>query len=155
MKQSTERLDLEMDNRLTEFADQVMEGKMDQTDSNADEELLGLEKTILRLNHSLPPVSMDESAIKQMQVRLNARMRREARETRPPFWKEWFFSPARLQFWAGAAAVGLLVLLVVFLPLSAGNGSTAGAALKPIGSTVLVAALVTGVLYIFWIMRRK
>ncbi|MCE9646669.1 MAG: hypothetical protein K8S20_11785 [Chloroflexi bacterium] len=155
MKQSTERFDPERDNRLTEFTDQVMEGKMEQPDSNADDELLGLEKTILRLNHFLPPVSLDESAIKQMQVRLNARMRREVRESRAPFWKKWFSYPARPQLLAGVVTAGLLILLVVFLPLSAGDGSTAGAALKPIGSTVLVAAVVAGVLYIFWIMRRK
>ena len=46
MKQGYERFDLTQADRLTKFVDQVLEGKMKQTESNVDDELLGL---ILRL----------------------------------------------------------------------------------------------------------
>lgn len=156
MKQNKDLLDQEQDGRLAEYADRVMDGKMKQTESNVDDELLGLEQTILRLNHSLPPVSLDDATVKQMQVRLNARIRREAQEVKQPFWKKWFATQNRPQFGFAFAAVALLLLLTVFAPsLGATGSSTTGTALTPMNNMVVVGVLVAGILVILWFMRRK
>lgn len=155
MKQGNERFDLTQADRLTEFVDRVLEGKMKQTESNVDDELLGLEKTILRLNQSLPPVSLDEAAVKQMHVRLNTRIRREAAEVKQSFWKRWFSSQSRPQLGITFAAVVLLIVLVLMSPLVLVNSSSAGAALISMGNVVVIAALVGGIVLILWMMRRK
>ncbi len=156
MKQNNNHLDLQQDNRLADFADRVMEGKMKQSESNADDELLGLEQTLLRLNQSLPSVSLDDATVKQMQVRLNARIRRETQEAKQPFWTKWFSIQGRSQFGFGLAAVALLILLAVISPsLTTGSSSTTGTALTPMNNMFVIGLLVGGILVIFWFMRRK
>jgi len=114
MKQSNERFNQLQDDRLSDFADQVAQGKMKQAESSTDDELLGLENTILRLNRSLPPVSLDDATIKQMQVRLNARIRRAAQEAKPSFWEKWFSPVLRPQTGFALVVVALLVKLAIF-----------------------------------------
>ena len=156
MKQTNDRFDVEQDNRLADFVDQVLEGKMKQAESNVDDELLGLEQTILRLNQSLPPVSLDEATVKQMQVRLNARIRRESQEVKQPFWVKWFSSQTRPQLGFAFAAIALLIFLFVGTPLlSTDSSSTTGTALTPMNNMVVAGVLVGGILVIFWLMRRK
>jgi len=154
MKQSKDRFYLQED-RLAQFADQVLEGKMKQPESNVDDELSDLEQTILRLNQSLPPVSLDEATVKQMAVRLNARIRREAQEIKPTIWNKWFSSPLSRQTGIIFGAVVLLILLVLVVPLFTTNGSSTATALTPINNLVVAGALVGGILFIFWVMRRK
>ena len=156
MTQTNDRFDVEQDNRLADFVDQVLEGKMKQAESNVDDELLSLEQTILRLNQSLPPVSLDEATVKQMQVRLNARIRRESQEVKQPFWVKWFSSQTRPQLGFAFAAIALLIFLFVGTPLlSTDSSSTTGTALTPMNNMVVAGVLVGGILVIFWLMRRK
>ncbi len=156
MKQNNDRFDVEQDDRLANFVDRVLEGKMKQAESNVDDELLGLEQTILRLNQSLPPVSLDEATVKQMQVRLNARIRREAQEVKKPFWVKWFSAQTRPQIGFAFAAIALLIFLFVGTPLLTTDGSsTTGTALAPMNNIIVVGALIGGILVIFWLMRRK
>jgi hypothetical protein len=155
MNQNKDRADLIQDDRLAEFVDQVTEGKMNQTESNVDDELLGLEKTILRLNQSLPPVSLDEATLKQMQVRLNVRIRREAQDAGQPSWKRWFSALARPQIGIAFATAALVILLIVFAPLFTASGSSTATAFAPMNGLVVTGILVGGILVIYWIMRRK
>ena len=156
MKQRNERINLTQDDRLTDFADQVAQGKMKQTESNADDELLSLEETILRLNQSLPSVSLNEATVKQMQVRLNSRIRREAQQVNGPFWKKWLAPQARSQFGFAFAIVVLLITFAIFSASSSDSGSTITAtALNP-AKNIFIAGILAVVIIIFlWIKRPK
>lgn len=145
------------DDRLADFTDQVLDGKLKQAESNVDEELLGLEETILSLKRSLPSTPLDQAAIKQMQVRLNARIRREAQETKQPFWKKWFEPQSRPNLGMAVAAVALLIALVIFLPtfITSGSPSITATALTP-AKNIFIVSILAGVILIFlWIKRPK
>jgi len=156
MKQSNERFNQLQDDRLSDFADQVAEGQMKETVSGADEELLGLERTILRLNGSLPPVSLDEAVIKQMQVRLNARIRRAAQEAKPSFLEKWFSPGLRPQTGFALVVVILLVTLAIFSVSSSSPGSSVtGTAFGP-AKNIFIIGILAGVTFIYlWIKRPK
>jgi hypothetical protein len=145
------------DNRLADFTDRVLEGRATEIETGVDEELLGLEKTVLRLNQAFPAVSLDEAAVKQMQVRLNARMRREQREDAQPFWRRWFEPQFRLQFGMILIMMALVIVIVVS-PISyttAGSSMNATALTPTQGSVALALAGVIFVLLWIWIKRRK
>lgn len=146
------------DDRLADFTDQVLDGKLKQAESNVDEELLGLEETILSLKRSLPSTPLDQAAIKQMQVRLNARIRREAQETKRPFWKKWFEPQSRPKFGMAVVAVALLIALVIFLPsvTTSGSPSITATALTPAKNILFIVSILAGIILIFlWTKRPK
>lgn len=143
-----------LDDRLAEFTDEALAGRMQQAASDADEELLLLEETILRLRKVYPPISLDEARIKQMQVRLNNHIKRLAQDDQQPFWKTWLTHPQM------GAVIGALVLLLIFLlasPFFSTAGSSATAtAFAPTQSTVFLAVgLVAVAALVYWITRRK
>jgi hypothetical protein len=145
------------DIRLADFTDRILEGKASEVEADVDEELLGLEKTVLRLNQAFPVVSLDEAAVKQMQVRLNARMRRERQETKQPFWKKWFEPQFRLQFGMILIMMALVIVIVIFPISSTPVGSSMNAtALTPTQGSIALA--LTGVVFVLlwiWIKRRR
>ncbi|MDP1545953.1 MAG: hypothetical protein Q8L87_08015 [Anaerolineales bacterium] len=142
-----------LDDRLADFTDDMLEGRMKQTASTADEDLLLLEDTVLRLSKTYPPVSLDEARVKQMQVRLKNRIRRETQETEQPFWKKWF---ARPQVRALIGVVSVLLLFVIASPyLTAAGSSTTAAALTPTLGTFIALGLTIMLVLILWIKRRK
>jgi hypothetical protein len=142
-----------LDVRLADFTDDMLEGRMKQTASTADEDLLLLEDTVLRLSKTYPPVSLDEARVKQMQVRLKNRIRRETQETEQPFWKKWF---ARPQVRALIGVVSVLLLFVIASPyLTAAGSSTTAAALTPTLGTFIALGLTIMLVLILWIKRRK
>lgn len=144
------------DNRLADFADQVLNGKLKQAESNVSEELLGFEETILRLKHSLPSTPLDQATVKQMQVRLNARIRRERQEAKQPFWKKWFEPQFRLQYGMAFAVIALLIALVIFSPASPSAGSSITATALSPTENIFIAGILAGVILIFlWIKRPK
>ncbi len=142
------------DDQLAEFTDQVLAGKINQTASNVDEELLALEETVLRLKTAFPPSQLGRPAINQMQARLNARIKKEQEVAKTPFWQKWFNSSARPQFAMALAAVAVIALLVVFLPNETTGSSTTATALASPQNYIAVIALLAVVL-ILWNMRRK
>lgn len=142
------------DDRLADFTDQVLGGKIAQTASNVDEELLALEETVLRLNKTFPPVQLPEASVKQMQVRLKARIKREAEKPIPSFWERLGIGNNRPQFVMAFSAIAVIVLLAVLLPGTTAGSSTAATAFSP--SPILVAGGGLAVIvFILWIMRRK
>ena len=144
------------DQRLVDFTDQVFEGRIKQVESDVNDELLSLEKTILRLNQAFPLTSLDEAAVKQMQVRLNARMRREEQAARQPFFKKWFEPQSRLQFGIALILAVSSIIFVIFSPSFATSGSSINAtALTSSQSSIVAAAMVGVLLIILWIKRRK
>lgn len=157
MSQTSEHLNSKQDDdRLADFTDQVLEGKLAQAEADLDEELLGLEKTILRLNRSFPPASLDQAAVKQMQVRFNARMRRESQEEKQPFWKKWFEPQLRPKFGMAFAAVALSIALVVLSTSSTNAGPLITATALTPTKSIYIAGILAGVILIFlWVKRPK
>lgn len=144
------------DDRLADFTNQVLDGRLEQAESNVTDELLALEETILRLKQSLPSAPLDQAAIKQMQVRLKARIRREEQQTRQPFWKRWLEPQFRPQLGMAFAAVALLIVFVVISPSLVSGGSTVtGTALTPSRNIVVVAILAGIILFLLRIKRPK
>jgi hypothetical protein len=157
MNQPNDRPNSMQDNRLADFTDRVVDGKIRQVESDVDEELIGLEKTILHLNQSFPLVSLDEATVKQMQVRLNARIRREEQETKLPFWSKWFAPQVRLQF----GMISLITVLIIVLVISPSSLTPTGSSVNATAMTttqgtiiVVLTGVILALLWI-WIKRRK
>jgi len=143
------------DERLADFTDRALAGRVDQVEAGADGELLALEETILRLNKTIPPAALDQAAIKQMQVRFKARVKRETRAEKQPFWKKWFEPQPRLQFALAAAAMAAVIVFAVLSPATPAGSSASATALKPPNGGVFLFIALAVVLLIFWIKRRK
>jgi hypothetical protein len=154
MSQLSKSPNLTADERLADFTERALAGKMDQVELDADDELIALEKTILRLKRAIPPAGLDQAEAKRMQVRFKARIRREAQQERQPFWKKWFEPQPRLQFAMAFAVAAALIAFVIVSPSIPGS-STSGTALNPATGTFVVAAL-AGILFVLlWIKRRR
>lgn len=147
----------EKDNQLADFTDRVLEGRMKPPASNADEELISLEKTILRLSSAFPPEPLDDTRAKQMLARLKARVRREDEEraAAPAFWKRLFDFQSNPQVGLIFAVAAAVILAVVVLPADQPPGSsTSGTAFSNV-SFVTAAGLIGVLLVLYWISRRK
>ncbi len=148
------------DEQLGDFADRVIKGQIKNTASDSNEEMHGLEETVLRLHNSMPSYTLEESAKKQMYVRLNARVRREHEKTgqKDSFWKILFSTEwLRPGFAITAGVVALLIAAVILSPSlgSAGSSTTVGTALNPNSNSLIVIGLVVLILGILWFSRRK
>ncbi|MFN8380707.1 MAG: hypothetical protein U0V02_02135 [Anaerolineales bacterium] len=154
MDQTNKNLDLQKDEKLADFADQVMKGSTKQNASPPTDELFNLEETILRLNSSFPPSSLDDATVKQMHVRLKARMRREEQKAKPSFWRKWFgreFSP---QLGLAFAALAVLIVVLVSTPFQTLSGSpVTGTASSPVNFYVI--AGLAGVFFMIYLFSRR
>jgi len=141
-----------LDDRLADFTDDILEGRTLENAPGSEEEMLELKETVLRLRTSFPPVNVDEARVKQMYVRLRNRMKRE--EQNPiPFWKKFFFNP---QFGIAAGVLGILIIFILISPsLTTAGSSTAATALNSAFGPIAVVGLAAVILIIFWIKRRK
>lgn len=153
MHRQNEQLD--KDNELADFADRLLGGGKDITASAADEELLGLEKTLLRLDRAFSDESLEEARAKQMLVRFKARVRREEEAAKPSIWKRLFDFQSNPQVGMILAVAMIFLLAVIFLPDSLPPGSsisgTASSGVDPFLLTGLF--IVLSILYL--ISRRK
>lgn len=151
------------DEELSEFTDRVLKGQMNHSVSNSDEELRGLEETILRLHNNMPSSSLEESTKKQMLVRLNARIRREKEQPQKmSFWaalfnSQWLRNPSRPQF---ATAVGILVIVITAVVVSpslsgsSGGSTIIGTAFSGSNGFILPAILLGLIVLILWLKRK-
>ena len=156
MSHSTENF--EKDNELADFTDRLLNSKLDDIGSNADDELVGLKKTILRLNHAIPPDSLEDARAKQILVQVKARARREKADQapQPSFWRRLFDFQANPQVGLLMAVVAVLVVAIVSLPLIQTPGSAiAGTAFSDSGLFPAMAAVVAILFVLYWISRRK
>lgn len=142
------------DNQLADFADQVLEGKMKRSASHADDDLLALEETILRLNSSLPSDSLNDAEVKQMLVRFKARVRREEQVARPSFWKRLFDFQANPQMGLILAVVVVVLLILVIPAFPLGTSTVTGTASSS-GGVWTALGLIGVLLFIYWFSRRK
>ena len=148
---------IEKDNELADFADRILKGRMEPPASTSDEELLSLERTLLRLTDAFPQDPLDDAKSKQMLVRLKARMRREEEEraAQPSFWKRLFDFQANPQVGLLVAVAAIVVLAIVALPSVQPQGSAvSGTAFS--GSSIFTAVGLIAILLVFyWMSRRK
>lgn len=142
------------DNQLADFADQVLEGKMKRSASHADDDLIALEETILRLNSSLPSDSLNDAEVKQMLVRFKARVRREEQAARPSFWKRLFDFQANPQMGLILAVVVVVLLILVIPAFPLGTSTVTGTASSS-GGVWTALGLIGVLLFIYWFSRRK
>lgn len=164
MDQTNEHPNPKKDDQLADFADQVLRGTMNQPAlrlrstqddaSSSTDDLLGLEETILRLNSSFPPTSLDDATIKQMHVRLKARIRREGQAAKPSFWKKWFGREVTPQLGLAFAVLAVLVVMVLISPSWTPSGSTTGTATTPV-NFIVIAGLAVILFVVYWFTRRK
>ena len=156
MDQTNEQPNPQQDDQLADFVDQVIKGRMKISASNPTDDLSSLEETVLRLNSSFPQDPLDEASIKQMHVRLKARMRREEQSVKPSFWKKWFGMDVTPQLGLAFAVLAVLVIAVASGPLLSPLGSSAtGTAATPISFPVTAGLLVVAVLVLYFFVRRK
>ena len=155
MDQTNKNNNPQYDDQLADFADQVMQGKQNQPASTSTDELRSLEETILRLNTSLPPTSLDDASIKQMQVRLKARIRREEKNVKASFWEKWFGRNVSPQLGLAFAVLAILIVAIVSVPsLTTVSPSTTGTATASVNLFIAI-GLAGVVLIILWVIRRK
>jgi hypothetical protein len=156
--------DTQKDDRLADFTDRLLDGETTPTASTLDEELLSLEKTLLRLNHALPPERLEEARVKQMLARLKARAKREEEEraARPSLWKRIFDFQSNPQVGLLIGAAAVVVLVLVSLPgipfPGSGVTGTAGSGPSAVSVDVNIFAgvgLVLVLIVLYWISRRK
>ncbi len=143
------------DERLADFTDRVLAGKADQSETDADEELLALEETILRVQKAFPPVHLSQAAVKQMQARFKSRLKKQEKASEP-FWKKWLasYSNASLSMTFAAAALMLLLAVLVFPSTPTGN-SLPGTAMRPSSGVLVFIVLLFLFAAVFWINRKK
>lgn len=155
MAQSNEQF--EKDNELADFTDRLLAGGMDRNASSSDAELLGLEKTLLRLTDAFPSDPLDEAKTKQMLVRLKVRARREeeAQAAKPSFWKRLFDFQSNPQVGLIFAVAAVVVLVVISLPAFQGSGSAVSGTASSGTNLFAVVGLIGVLLVIYWFSRRK
>jgi len=146
------------DKELADFTDRVLQGRIERTASTSDEELLGLEGTILRLTDAFPPEPLDDAKAKQMLVRLKARVRREEEEqaAKPSLWKRLFDFQSNPQVALLITVAAVVMLAIIILPTveQPSGSSISGTALS--GTSFFTVAGLAGVLIVlYWISRRK
>lgn len=146
------------DNELADFTDRLLDGKIERSASNPDEELLSLEKTILRLSDSFPPPTVDEAKTKQMLVRLKSRMKREEEQAaaKPSIWKRLFDLQSNPQMGLIFAVAAVVILAIVVIPSMRSPADPSMVGTATTGTGILTALGLGGLLLIvYWLSRRK
>ena len=148
------------DEELSDFTDHVIRGQMKNIAADSNEELRGLEETILRLHSNMPSTSLEESTKKQMLVRLNARIRREKEQyKKKSFWESFgkLQAPSRLQFTVVLGVIAILVVTMIISPIlgNSGSSTTVGTALNSNSNIFVAIGLIAVIIGIIWSVRRK
>ena len=149
--------DTNKDNQLADFADQVLQGKINTSASSSDADMVRLEETILRLKHTLPSDAPDAAKTKQMLVRLKARIKREEETEKIPFWKTLFDFQSNPQVGMLVVIAAVLILAVITVPsLELGGSSNPTTGTANNNANLLIGGGIVGVLLlVYWIFRRK
>lgn len=147
---------IQQDNELADFVDQLLDGKTPPA-STSDEELVGLEKTLLRLNDAFPPETLDEAKSKQMLARLKTRMRREEEEkaAKPSFWSRLFDLQANPQVGLLIAAAVVVVFVIVSVPAVVQPSGSAVSGTASSGGSMYVGLGLLALLFIVYLVSRK
>ncbi len=145
---------LQKDMELADFADRLLSGGGEIPASTSDEELLGLEKTLLHLKESFPSQPIDEKKANRMLAQIKSRARREE-PVRKSFFQRLFDLQSNSQIGLLVAVAAVVVLVIVGLPApQTSTPPLSGTAFS--GSTLVPVLGVMAVLFVlYWISRRK
>jgi hypothetical protein len=141
-----------LDDLLADFTDRVLDGKTSILASPADNELRGLEETILRLHQTLPQEAVTEKTLRHLQANFKVRVREASTSSRPV----WQSRQTRQRLFLAFTAIVILAAIFVAFPfLESSNSLVQGTAgLQPEWAILLVAVGCVIVLLI-WLGRRK
>lgn len=139
------------DELLADFADRVLKGKTAVLAASSDEELRGLEDTVVRLHQGLPNGAMDAKVRKRLIQDFKTHMRDTA-----PTQSVWRSRQSRQRMILTFAAIIVLAAIFLLSPfLNTGAGSVqATAGLQSPGVLILIGLAVIAGLAI-WLGRRK
>lgn len=140
------------DDLLADFTDRVLDGKTAALASPADDELRGLEETVMRLKRALPHEAPDEATLRHLQADFRSRARSANRSSRPL----WQSQQSRQRLILAFTAIVILAAIFIAIPfLLSGNGGVQGTAgLQP--QSVLALVVIGGiVVLLIWLARRK
>lgn len=141
------------DDLLADFTDRVMDGKITAIASSSDQELRGLEETVMRFKRAFPTEPLDEKKLERMQADFKTRIRKESLISSRPAWQSRQF---RQRFVLAFAAIAILVAIFMITPfLTSGIGDVQGTAGLQSQSIVLLAILGGVIVLVFWLGRRK
>lgn len=140
------------DELLADFTDRVMDGKTSVLASPSDNELRGLEETVMRLNRAFPKEPLDEKTVKRLQADLKTRIRKANSASRPA----WQSRQSRQRFVMTFAVIAILAAIFITIPfLTSGPGDVQGTAGFQPQSIALLAVLGCIIVLAFWLGRRK
>jgi hypothetical protein len=144
------------DNSLAGFADRVQMDGFAKPDFGVDEELRGLEETLLRFRRAFPRETINEQIVKRMQADFRIRKRRlvaQEQASRPTWWNSIFKSPLAMAVVA-CVAIGIFAFLATSFPgMGSSMSGTAGMQAGSIGFLIGFGLIL--VLLAFWLGRRK
>lgn len=145
------------DDRLAEFADELLMGEIQQTASSADPELARLEETLLRLSKAFPPVTLTEDQAKRMRNDLKKRIAANPKDHKETFWAKWFGFQQAPQLGMTFVVAALMVALIVLSPVvfTNTNADVVGTAFSSATSLGIAGILAALIILILWTMRRK
>ena len=150
----SEKYTIKQDDMLADFTNQILTGKTSAAhSSHPEEELRGLEETVLRLHRAYPQQTMDGKTTKRMLFDFEIRKQKINTSSHPVFW----WSQQTLQRSVLVlAVVAILVSVFLIIPFFAlGNGGIqASAGLHPQGIGLLV-LLIGGILLVVWLVKSR
>jgi len=138
---------------LADFTDRVLDGNSSLSASSADDELRGLEETILRLEKALPREAPSEATLKRLQADFRSRTKSAERSSR----SSWQSRQSRQRWTMTFIAVSVLAAIFIAIPFSLSDGGnvqgTAG--LQPQNITLVLIAGGCIIALLIWLGRRK
>ena len=142
-----------LDDLLADFTDRALDEKNTIVASSADEELSGLEETILRLQRVLPQEAPDKATLNRLQADFRSRARSADRSSR----SAWQSRQSRQRWSLAFIAIAVVIAIFFAIPLSLVDGGNvqATAGLQPQGViSILIAG--AGIIAVFiWLRRRQ
>lgn len=139
------------DDLLADFTDRVLDGKATTPASPTEDELRGLEETILRLKQTLVQKALDEKTFRHMQADFRIRAQK-IDSSASSFWQ--FLRP-RQRLAVAFATVALATLLIVLPFLTFTNEPIQGTAGLQTQGVILLISVVCLVTLFIWVQRRK
>jgi len=146
---------IQKDNELADFADRLLDGKVDQDASSSDLELLSLEKTLLHLKETFPPKSLDEDKTRRMLVQVKLRANREPNPDNESFFQRFFNFQSNPQVGLLAAVAAVIILVIVGLPSADPSGEALSGATLSDANYVPALGILVVLFTLYWISRRK
>jgi len=151
---------LNRDKWLADFADQALDGKVDNLSTiGSDPEMRSLADTLLRLKNAFPTEKLESASVKRMQARILERWRRE--EQKKTRWFKffqfgWLTQSQRQQFGMAFAVIAIVAILLLATPtLFFGSEITGSGGFGLPPNAFLWIALGALIVAIVWLLRRK